>query len=658
MQEELDNLTQTLFNLYLKNMEFLEKKHPNTYKKVQKLSKDIEEQNHKERYTLEYIKEGGYFDIFDHTKDKFLYDFNSYEEADKRAELTNFTKDNSLDLLRIDPRNKKLAIMHSLGIVATLANYINHKVDFTNVTFSKIYKFIFIGVGAGVHLNEVYKKVNSMNTLIIEPELELFRLTLFTTDYTVFEQGNKKLFLSICETPIQREKTIEEFTHHHNYMNYNIKHHLFWIDYKYILDELISYYSTNHPASFPFGVVLKVLYRTIRFMKDKEKFIKKQLIKDTLPLKNKKVLIISAGPSVDNHLEWIKKYQDRFVIVCVDVILKKLEKNSIVPDIVVSIDPSPECGKFLKTEDKNFLKNSAIIFLSQQEESVLKKVEHLNYYFSQVYPVCEELGYSFSLPNVGTFSFAMSVFLKANELYLVGNDAAFNQETGDRYASDSSHEISDLIKEKHIIDDNIVSDYDILEVKGNLREKIKSNRTLLTFKRDYELFIHSLDEETKKTLKAYNLSDGAFMEGLIPLDIKDIDLQTLEKKDFNVKEILDNISCTVENIDFEDDAKVLSGIITKVNKFKKTKISSRDDFLQKKLDIMIWILQQKKHMSNAMFANVFLKYIELVDIYVNFFLNLKQNQLYTQKNLSEVKKYWCDSTILVLKDLKVIINQE
>ncbi len=41
-------------------------------------------------------------------------------------------------------------------------------------------------------------------------------------------------------------------------------------------------------------------------MKDKEKFIKKQLIKDTLPLKNKKVLIISAGPSVDNHLEWIK----------------------------------------------------------------------------------------------------------------------------------------------------------------------------------------------------------------------------------------------------------------------------------------------------------------------------------------------------------------
>ncbi len=52
---------------------------------------------------------------------------------------------------------------------------------------------------------------------------------------------------------------------------------------------------------------------------------------------------------------------------------------------------------------------------------------------------------------------------------------------------------------------------------------------------------------------------------------------------------------------------------------------------------MIWILQQKKHMSNAMFANVFLKYIELVDIYVNFFLNLKQNQLYTQKNLSEVK---------------------
>jgi hypothetical protein len=54
----------------------------------------------------------------------------------------------------------------------------------------------------------------------------------------------------------------------------------------------------------------------------------------------------------------------------VDVILRKLEKNGIVPDIVVSIDPSHMCAEYLKCDDKEFLKNSAYVFLSQQHDDV------------------------------------------------------------------------------------------------------------------------------------------------------------------------------------------------------------------------------------------------------------------------------------------------
>ncbi|RXJ86232.1 6-hydroxymethylpterin diphosphokinase MptE-like protein [Arcobacter sp. CECT 8985] len=658
--QELDELTQLLFNLYKKNLNFLENNHPDIYEKVQKLSNDLDNKKIEERYSLEYIEDGGYFDVLDHTKNKFIYGFNSYQEADKRAQITNFTRDSSLNLLRIDTNTNKLALMGSLGVISTLVNYINHKVDFSNVTFSKIFKFIFIGVGSGVHLNEVYKKVDSMNTLIIEPDIELFRISLFTADYSLLEQGNKKLFFSIAEDEIQREQTLADFSYYHNYMNYNIKHHVFSIEYKYILDQIIDFFGSHDAASFPFGAVLNVLEQTTKFMRNKELFLKKDLIDKYAPLKDKKVLIISAGPSLDKNLEWIKQNQDKFIIICVDVILRKLEKNSIIPDIVVSIDPSHLCGKYLTTEDKDFLKDSAIIFLSQQEDSVLEKVKDLNYYFSQVFPVSMDLGYSFSLPNVGTFSFAIAVFLKANEIYLVGNDAAFNQETGSRYASDSSHEVKDfaLQDNNEEKDNNLVSSYDIIEVKGNFQDKIKSNRTLLTFKKDYESYLFALTEDVKKSLKAYNLSDGAYMEGLIPLKKDDINISKFTKKDFDANEILKNISCVVKDLDFKDDVKILTKMITRVNKFKKIRVSSKDDLLAKKLDIMIWILEQKKIMSSEIFGNVFLKFIELIDIYINFFLNLRQNGLYDKKNLMEIKSYWCDSTIYVLKNLKRIINQK
>lgn len=658
MQNEIEDFNQTLINLYLKNLEFFKTSHIDVYEKIMNLSEEIENEKHKEKYSLEYKTEG-YFDILNLETNEFIYGFDSYEEADKRSELTDFSKNNSLDLLRINPEDKKFALMESLGDILPLVNFLNKTIDFKNVTFAKIFKFIFIGVGVGAHLNEIYKKIDSMNTLIIEPELEIFRLSLFTTDYTIFEEGNKKLFLSVGENEVERELSLTEFTNYHNYMNYNIKHHLFWINYKNILDEIINYYSHNHAASFSYAVILQVLSRTVKFMKEKKKFLKNDFVMKNKPLKNKKVLIVSAGPSVDDHLDWIKKNQKKFIIICVDVILKKLEKNNITPDIVVSIDPSYLCGEYLTTENNDFLKDSAIIFLSQQEDSVLEKVKHVNYYFSQVFPISKELGYSFSLPNVGTFSFAMSVFLNANELYLIGNDAAFHQETGSRYASDSAQDLTELSEDKNkTLDDNIISGYDIIETKGNLREKIKSNRTLLTFKRDYESFIHSLDKKTKESVKAYNLSDGAYIEGLTPLDLEKIDISKIEDKNFNTKKVLDEVSCEVKDLEFDDDLKVLTGIITRINKFKKVKVSSKNDFLEKKLDLMIWILEQKKLMSTVIFGNVFLKYIELVDIYINFSLNLKQPNLYSSENLMKIKQYWCESSIPVIKSLKNLINQE
>lgn len=645
--DELDELTQTLLNIYNKNLDFLQSNHQEVFEKVNTLSNKIEIGKYKERYSLEYKE--SYFDIYDNQKEEYIYDFNSYKEADKRRELTNSTQDNSFNLLRINSITKELALLGTKDKMP-LIDYINEKIDFNNISFSKIYKFIFIGVGLGIHIHEIYKKMDSMTTLIIEPNLEIFRLSLFMIDYSIFQVNNKTLFLSVDENRLEMYKTIEDFSTMHNYMNYNIKRHLFHPEYKYILDDIIDYYATNHPYSFPYDSLLKVFSRTIKFMKNDFRFLQKELIEEKLPLQNKKILLISAGPSLDAQIDWIKENQNKFIIICVDVILGKLEENSIIPNIVVSIDPSNLCSKYLTTKDKDYLKNSALIFLSQQHEETINTVKDLNFFFSQVLPISKKLNYSFSLSNVGTFSFALAVFLGANELYLTGCDAAFNQTTGERYAKGSSHtQTEELAMEK---DDTGISGDDILEVKGNLREKIKTNRKLLVFKDSYEGLIHTLTND----FTAYNLSDGVYIEGLKPLKISDLDL-SFKDEEFNTVSEIKATTCIVDDIEVGDDIEILNRIILKVNKVKRLKLKTRDQFLQERLDYIIWIMEQKKELNNAILATIFMKFMELIDIYINFALNQKQENLYTKDFLNRLNLYWCNALLTLLKQMKEAIKE-
>jgi len=475
MEQEIEDFNNTLLTLYFNNLDYLKEEHPKIFEKVNSLSTEINNGEYKEKYSLEYKKEG-YFDILDVEKDEFVYDFDSYLEADKRKEMVDFSQKYSLNLLRVDNTNENFALMSSLGTALPLVNFLNQKIDFKNITFSKIFKFVFIGVGVGVHIHEIYKKIDSMNTLIIEPNIEIFRLSLFTIDYSSFSKGNKKLFLSVGETVLEREDTINQFTAFHSYMNYNIKHHLFWKEYEYILDQLIDYYSRNFSASFPYNTILTVFGRTIDFMKKGNKYLKHSKVEENKPLKDKKVLLIGAGPSLDKQIDWIKKNQDKFIIVCVDNMVKKFEHHCIVPDIVVSIDPSKVVATFYKTENKDFLENTSLVFLSQQDKAVIEEVKDFKYYFTQPYPISDELQLSFSVPNVGTYGFAVSLLLGSKELYLIGSDCAIADD-GTIYASHADNDTSGHEGVERTSKEN-VSQIDLIDLKGNHGGIVKSTRQI------------------------------------------------------------------------------------------------------------------------------------------------------------------------------------
>lgn len=650
-KEELNQIQYMLIEQYKANLAFLKENFEAVFEKVEELSLKIESGEYKEQYSLEM--QHGYFDIKNLENDGFYYATNSYKDAEERKEYVDFTNNNSLNLLKINPYNNKLSGSDAYKDVLPIVEYINHNVDLDNVEYKKIYKYVYIGTGLGFHIQEIDAKVQSYTTLIIEPELEIFRLSLFTMDYSKFHEGNRNLFLSVGEDEDERRDVYSAFSTHHSYMNYSIKYYNLLVSNEFIKDELVEFFRINQAVLFSYKLVLNNIGKVVKLIKDKQKFINVAMSHEKKILANKKVLLISSGPSLDNYVEWIVENQSKFIIISIDTMVPKLEKYNIVPHIIFSIDPSPNIAHHLTTDDPSFLDNTAILFLTQQDEGVYKVVEDKNYYCLQVVPLVESLGYLGSLPNVGTYAFMASVHLGAQELYTIGNDACFHQETGQNYASDCRLEIKHTLEES--ADKNMISNSDVYTIKGNFRDEVKTNRDLGVFVDHYRSAIAYLED---LEYKAYNLSDGAYIEGLEPLEYDKMIERAKSFKDIKLDSIkaVDGISMVVESIEFDNDVKVINNIISRVKKFQGKKFKTQDDFLQNKLDLMIWTLEMLRDNAHHVFSDLFLHFTNLADIYLNFVLNLKQKDLHTKDTINDLSRLWSHAVIELFKDLKKIIK--
>ncbi len=65
--------------------------------------------------------------------------------------------------------------------------------------------------------------------------------------------------------------------------------------------------------------------------------------------KNLPALLVGAGPSLDDSLEFLSQVQDNANIFCVDTALPILTENNIVPDFIVSVDPQDHTVKHFTT---------------------------------------------------------------------------------------------------------------------------------------------------------------------------------------------------------------------------------------------------------------------------------------------------------------------
>jgi len=71
-------------------------------------------------------------------------------------------------------------------------------------------------------------------------------------------------------------------------------------------------------------------------------------------------IVCGAGPTLDNHIDWLKKEstQKNFLLIAVDAAVMSLSKMGIIPDIIISIDPVAK--KLLDCLDLSFYVNTPL----------------------------------------------------------------------------------------------------------------------------------------------------------------------------------------------------------------------------------------------------------------------------------------------------------
>lgn len=663
--EEIQNIAIKTYN---NNLNYFENKHKNIYDKLKLFETAMESGYTRERYILEYRND--HFDFYDNTNNEWFYNCNSEDYSIDIIKKVNFeSKKNSFKTFHgteyeedVVERAREASILsNSLFGNAPIIDYINENL-FEQEKMKTIYKFLIFGVGLGLHITKIHEKIKAKMYLIIEPSLEIFRLSLFIVDFQKLS-GDSKLFFSIGDN--QKEfKEIFLFLREKTFVyDHYIKFFLFSRNCDMYIDTIQNTLVNQNHIMYSYDRQLVSIKRTVNYISKGFKYINISS-KANLGFLEKPVLILAAGPSLQNQIEFIKNNKDSFIIVSVYSILHVLEKNNIIPDIVTQYDQQNEVvmNSIKKVKNINFLSDTIFLFASHVTIDLVNLIPKDNIYFFQgVFSPKTSFGV-LTAPSIGEITYALLLILGAKNIYLLGLDLSLNEE-GETHISDhiSNDMFSDL-KETS----NEVYNFrkNIIKVKGNFREKVE---TVPIFKISIDSFNYFTKIYKDELTNIYNLSNGAFFDNTTSLDIKSNHFSLLERIDkTSLNQLIISSLDSISSNNFNKDEILINQHKLEESKSLKKNLENRynlknylniDEYKNEIFSLLEEQVYNEKLLCNDLQKILFNYYSHNLD-YVFYLFNLRglKNPKKHVKNISKIlyiqSKKIFDEYISILEEIK------
>jgi len=647
---------------YQNNLNYFQETHPEIYKKIDLLSQALEQGSYKENYSLEYKDD--YFDILDTRSGEYLYGSSSIKLAQEAAKKVNYTKTDAVietfynynfSAETIKTVNEADPTLSKFILTAPVVQFSRDLIDKKTSKMKKIYKFIFFGVGLGLHINEIHEKIDAPMYMIIEDNLEIFRLALFVTDYSAIGAKNE-LYFSIMENKDDFQNTFSHFYHNSFIRNNYIKFSLLYPHYKNKIANIQTFIVTQSNLTYQQDKLLKKNLNVLHSIQEKYKFFDiSHHYKDT-PFSQKPIIILTAGPSLNKNMKWLKTNAPHAIVVALFMILPLLEKNNIKPDIIFHVDENMTIidKNLQKIQNKDFFKESFFFLAPSIEIShflTIAKKENI-YLFEDRTRYRFNKGY-LEAYSVGETSYALSLIWDAKELYLLGLDLALDPETKQTHA-DGHASAKSKRNLQELGSDTSVSLRDTeLVIKGNFRELISTTPL-------YDISRITLNRFTQKYKKShqhiYNLNDGAYFTDTIPTHSETISLKNFKVKNIDLSQKIGNFFNA--NASAIPDKEELAGLNFRIqNAYKKR--DSILEFAKKKAPTMEQFKNSFTEMATELITHPDNGLHELTQIYVTYLENIGGfiGDFFNTSNIPNPKRNIKQFQKIIAKQLLKIVDK-
>ena len=628
----MERIQQQAIQTFQTNLDFFKQKHKHVYDKIFILQEAIERGSYPENYALEYRE--GYFDVKELSSGRFLYNQSSLQHAQTSAQHVTLSKTESVieTFYNFEFSEKAVAkaaetdpTMSSYATTAPVIGYV-HQVASKDKPLLQIYKYIFLGAGLGIHMAEIHKKIKSHMYLIVENNLEIFRLSLFVTDYSS-AFGKADLDFSIADSTADFRERFNHFFHIGFLYNNYLKFSLFSDAYGYFIPQLQSFIASQSHLTYSHHRLLEKNARVLNTLEEGFRFLNLSEHHRNTLFSDKPVLLVAAGPSLDKNKEWLKSHYDQFIIVCVLNAVKTLEKHAIHPHIVVHGDESEFhlIQTFARMENPHFLKDALFILTP----SIPMHVFTQYYKKEQIFLFEERTRYKKSFGflegfSVGELSYALCLIFDAQKVHLLGLDLALDPETGRTHAGDH-HNDTTLEGQKAINDQNVLDLFaSTLPVKGNFLDTVLTTPL-------FEMSIHRMEYFTRvyksENQHVYNLNNGAYFYGTIPTEASKVDNypaldQTLIYT--QIKSFFDEISSSTltleESKQFDTRIQHAEKMFNIIMSFSESNVSSIQLFFEEYSKTVSQLVQSAGEFE---LSQIFAVYLEYISGYVGEFINSK-----------------------------------
>ena len=524
MQPDTDSLLQNFHN----NLNFFESKHPALFQKLLSLETALVKGYYIPTYEL--VFKDGYFDAIRTATGEPYYGKNSSEDAIEAASCINYEKAYGVFETFVKPECAEEAhtdiLENHTNAVCAFARYASNATGGLD-TMKKIQKFIFVGVGLGLHLQTIHRKIEAGAYLIIEDNLELFRLSMFITLYREIAEKSDIEF-SVFENDVEFDRTISLFLNKGFFFNHRIKYH-FREQHGIQKVKLIQHaILTQKHMMFAFNNRLWTALRPLDYIEAGYSFLNIKERYQNTPLSDKPVLLIAAGPSLQQNGEWLKKNHASFTIVAVSAALRTLYALGITPAIVTHVDGFEVSVGHFRDLTPDYLSDALLIARANSHPGIMPYFQKENIFlFEMGSSYYENLG-SLYTPCVGSSTYLLLLGLGVRELYLLGLDLALEQSTGSTHSDEHIQRTTLDLGGGAAIEQEASARSMLVSVKGNKSDEVFTIPQLKQSLDDLHVFI---SEWMREDQKVYNLGSGAYIPGSTAKDIAELKTERGDEKE-------------------------------------------------------------------------------------------------------------------------------